>query len=827
MKIDPICGMKVNEATALKAERGGKTEFFCSEHCRKQFLGDAEHSTKHSCCAHKEMLQPPRESHSCCESPHHQHSSHHHHQGHESGKYFCPMCPGVVSDKPGDCPKCGMPLEKSAALAPQNVKVVFTCPMHPEVEQDHPGDCPKCGMPLEPKEILLSEDEPEELKDMTRRFWIGLALSVPVLMLAMGHLIPGIHIERFLSSSTNEWVQFALSTPVVLWAGFPFFVRGWRSIVTWNLNMFTLIALGVGAAYAFSAVAVFFPNLLPASYRQHGTLPVYFEAAAIIVVLVLLGQMLEAKARSRTSSAIKALLKQAPKTARVVRDGKEKEIPANEVQAGDELRVKPGEKVPVDGEILEGRSSLDESMITGESMPVTKGANDHVIGGTINQTGSFLMRAQKVGNDTVLAQIVSMVSQAQRSRAPIQRLADTVSKYFVPAVVLVALVTFVAWWQFGPEPKLAHALVNAVAVLIIACPCALGLATPMSIMVGVGRGAEFGVLVKDAEALETLEKVNTIVVDKTGTLTKGRPQVTSIQTTDGTSETELLSVAASVESHSEHPIAKAIVDFATERRIETISSDHFESITGDGVVAVVSGKKVAVGKPSFLHKNGIRALEFLDKKMTELQKLGETVIYVGIDDKAVGLIAVSDTVKESTFPALNALKSLGLEVVMLTGDNEGTARAVARELGISQFKAGVSPKDKHSEVRKLRDEGKIVAMAGDGINDAPALAAANVGIAMGTGTDVAIESAGLTLLKGDLVGIVKAVHLSRAVMRNIRQNLFFAFIYNALGVPLAAGLLYPFFGLLLSPILASAAMSLSSVSVVANALRLRTQKLDA
>ena len=822
MARDPICGMEVDENSALRAERNGQTFYFCSDHCRTKFLNEPNPPPKqdhtHHCCAPKKGHQHSHAAHADA-VPSVKASS--------AGKYFCPMCPNVESDKPGDCPKCGMALERNPAwINPNPAKVIYTCPMHPEVEQDHPGNCPKCGMALEPKDVTsATEDDSSELRDMSRRLWVGLVLSVPVLVLAMAHLIPGLHLEHYLSSRSNNWIQLALSTPVVLWAGWPFFVRGWRSVRTWNLNMFTLIALGVATAYAFSVIAVLFPQVLPASYKQHGAVPVYFEAAAIIVVLVLLGQVLEAKARSRTNSAIKALLNKAAKTARVVRDGIEHEIPVAHVQKGDKIRVRPGEKVPVDGLILEGSSSLDESMITGESMPVEKKQKDKVIGATINQTGSFLMQAEKIGSETVLAQIVKMVSAAQRSRAPIQRLADTVSKYFVPAVVLIALATFLLWWQFGPEPKLAHAIVNAVAVLIIACPCALGLATPMSIMVGVGRGAEAGVLVKDAEALEVMEKVDTILVDKTGTLTEGRPRVTTIKAAPGYSEDLLLKTAASLESHSEHPIAKAIVDAARERKLDLVAPRQFQSITGGGISGDIDGQRVVIGKPSLLRAEGTARTENLEAQGKQLQENGETVVYVAIGGKAAGLIGVSDQVKNSTPSALNALSQFGLTVTMLTGDNEGTARAVAGKLGIKNYKAGVEPKEKHEEVNRLRHAGKIVAMAGDGINDAPALAAANVGIAMGTGTDVAMESAGVTLVKGDLLGIVKAIHLSRAVMRNIRQNLFFAFIYNALGIPIAAGLLYPFFGLVLSPIIASAAMSLSSVSVVGNALRLRMLKL--
>jgi Cu+-exporting ATPase len=735
------------------------------------------------------------------------------------------MCPGVESDKPGDCPKCGMALERNPAWVVP-AKTIYTCPMHPEVQQDKPGNCPKCGMALEPKELATdAEEESHEARDMARRFWIGAVLSLPVLVLAMAHFIPGLDLPRWISSHTNQWIQFALSTPVVLWAGWPFFVRGWRSIVTWNLNMFTLIALGVGAAYLFSCAALFFPGFLPTSYRQHGEVPVYFEAAAIITVLVLLGQMLEARARSRTSSAIRALLNKAAKSARVVRDGKETEIPAAEVQKGDMLRVRPGEKVPVDGVLIEGRSAVDESMITGESMPVEKQPGERVIGATVNQTGSFLMRAEKVGSETVLSQIVKMVSDAQRSRAPIQRLADKVSKIFVPAVIAVSVLTFIVWFQFGPEPRLAHAIVNAVAVLIIACPCALGLATPMSIMVGVGRGAEEGVLVKNAEALETMEKVDTLVVDKTGTLTEGKPRVTKVLPAQGVNESEFLSIVAAIEAQSEHPIAHAIVEAAKERNIPLPRVEQFDSVTGAGIKGRVNGREILVGKIDLLRSAGARDLDALEQQGTKLQEEGNTVVYAAFDSRAAGLIAVADPIKATTLDAVKQLHELGLRVIMLTGDNERTARTVAARLGIDEVQAGVEPKDKHARVLELKKQGRVVAMAGDGINDAPALAAADVGIAMGTGTDVAIESAGITLVKGDLRGIVKAIALSRNVMVNIRQNLFFAFIYNALGVPIAAGALYPFFGVLLSPIIASAAMSLSSVSVVANALRLRRTKL--
>ena len=792
--------------------------YFCSEHCRAKFLKEP---TKYG--AHKNS------DHSCCSS--HDHSgaiTHRDHSGHAAhkGEYFCPMCPEVSSDKSGDCPKCGMPLERTVTAPTESSRVIYTCPMHPEVEQDKPGDCPKCGMPLEPKVVAAdAEESSAEARDMSRRFWIGLILTLPILVLAMAHLIPGFHLEHYVSGKVSNWVQLVLSTPVVLWAGWPFFVRGWRSVRTWNLNMFTLIALGVGAAYVFSIVAVLFPGVMPPSYRVDGHVPVYFEAAAVIVVLVLLGQMLEAKARSRTSSSIRALLNKAAKTAHVVREGVEHEVPVAEVKKGDLIRVRPGEKVPVDGKITEGKSSLDESMVTGESLPVEKSVGDSVIGATINQTGSFLMVAEKVGSETMLAQIVSMVSEAQRSRAPIQRLADTVSQYFVPAVVVIAALTFVAWWLLGPEPRLAHALVNAVAVLIIACPCALGLATPMSIMVGVGRGAEAGILIRNAEALETMEKVDTILLDKTGTLTEGKPRLNTVEVTSGFNKDELLRIAASLEAQSEHPIAKAVVDAASDQNLTLLRVTDFASVTGGGIEGRVDGRNVVIGKPSLLTQRNAAGLEALLKKAAPLQQEGVTVVFVSIDRQAAGFIGVADPIKATTAKAINMLHELKITVTMLTGDHEGTARSVAGKLGIDNYKAGVEPKDKHEHVAKLREQGHVVAMAGDGINDAPALAAASVGIAMGTGTDVAIESAGVTLVKGDLLGVVKAVNLSRAVMRNIRQNLFFAFIYNALGVPIAAGLLYPAFGLLLSPIIASAAMSLSSVSVVGNALRLKKTKL--
>ena len=702
--------------------------------------------------------------------------------------------------------------------------MIYTCPMHPEIEQDHPGNCPICGMALELKTATATgKEDNTELRDMTRRLWIGLALGAPVFLLAMAHLFPAA--PHWVEGDISRWTQFILSTPVVLWCGWPFFARGWQSIRNRSLNMFTLISIGVGAAYFYSAVVMLLPQLFPPSFGMHGRIGIYFEAAAIITVLVLLGQVLELRARSRTGSAIRALLNLAPNTARIIHNGEERDLPLDEVHKGDRLRIRPGDKVPVDGRVLEGRTSIDEAMITGEPMPIEKSSGDRVTGGTVNQTGSIVIEAERVGSETVLSQIVEMVAQAQRSRAPIQGLADKVAGWFVPAVILAAVVTFIVWWFVGPEPRLAYAIVNAVAVLIIACPCALGLATPMSVMVGVGRGAQAGVLIRKAEAMELMEKVRTLVVDKTGTLTEGKPRLTTLIPISSMTEQELLAAAAAVEQNSEHPLAAAIVNGAKERDVKVPAVTDFESTTGGGVIGNVDGRRVLVGKPDFLRAQNISGLEALEAKAAELQQEGQGAIFVAIDGQAAGVLAVSDPIKESTPAAIEQLHKLGLKVIMLTGDNERTARAVAKKLGIDEVEAGVEPQHKNERVRKLRDGGQVVAMAGDGINDAPALAAADVGIAMGTGTDVAMESAGITLLKGDLRGIEKAIRLSRAMMSNIRQNLFFAFIYNSLGIPIAAGVLYPFFGILLSPIIAGAAMSLSSVSVIGNALRLRRIKL--
>ncbi|MBI3427932.1 MAG: heavy metal translocating P-type ATPase [Acidobacteria bacterium] len=831
MTKDPICGMTVDEATALHAERDGQTFYFCSDHCRTKFLAEAQPAihAKDSCCGGKAKSAPVHGD--CCGG--HEHHDHSHH-GHEhatvkpspAAKYFCPMCPGVESDKQGDCPKCGMALERNPAwVSPTTGKVIYTCPMHPEVQQGNPGNCPKCGMALEPKIMSAVEEENPELTDMTRRFWIGGALALPVFLLAMAHSIPSLRHESWVMGDTSRWIQFVLSTPVVLWAGWPFFKRGWRSIVTWQLNMFTLIAIGVGTAYLFSAAVMLIPGAFPTSLAPDGKVGIYFEAAAVIVVLVLLGQVLELRARSKTGSAIRALLNLAPKTARVVQDGGERDVPLESVHAGAKLRVRPGEKIPVDGILLDGKTSVDESMITGEPLPVEKITGDKVTGGTLNTTGSFLLQAEHVGSETVLARIVQMVADAQRSRAPIQALADKVSSYFVPAVLAVAVLTFIGWAWLGPDPRFAHAIVNAVAVLIIACPCALGLATPMSVMVGIGRGAQEGVLVRNAEAIEVMEKVTTVVVDKTGTLTEGKPRLTGVIPTNGMGEEGVLFYAASIEQNSEHPLAAAIVHGAKERGVKLQPATEFNSVTGGGVIGKVGERNVIVGKLRFLQERGVGALEIVEPSAASLQAEGQTAMFVALDGRVAGILAVSDPIKASTPEAIAQLHRLGLKIIMLTGDNERTANAVAKTLGLDQVEAGVEPQHKHERIQQLRQQGHIVAMAGDGINDAPALAAAHAGIAMGTGTDVAMESAGITLVKGDLRGIAKAITLSRSMMRNIRQNLFFAFVYNALGIPVAAGLLYPFFGLLLSPIIAGAAMSLSSVSVIANALRLRGTKL--
>ena len=872
---DPVCGMTVEpDSAAAFCEHEGRTYFFCSPHCLEkfrarpsQFVAQASATSsrqqsggQYVCPMHPEVtsdkpgecpkcgmtlepVTPPaddsksdaHESHSvrAHERDHAAHGHHSHASAETSkadrqtqtGKYICPMHPEVVSDKPGDCPKCGMALERNPTWVEPNAgKTIYTCPMHPEIEQDHPGDCPKCGMRLEPKTVAAESEGDTEIRSLSRRFWIALVLTIPVLAIAMGGWV-GINVESIVSRSVSKWIEFGLTTPVVLWAGSLFFMRGWKSIVNRSLNMFTLIMVGVGAAYFYSAVAVLLPGIFPASFRKDGEVGLYFEAAAVITVLVLMGQLLEAKARSRTGQAIKALLGLAAKTAHRVRNGQEEDVPVDEIQKGDQLRVRPGEKVPLDGVILEGKSNLDESMITGEPIPVSKGPDDKVIGATVNQTGSFLMRAEKVGSETLLSQIIHMVSEAQRSRAPIQKLADTVAGYFVPAVIGAAVLTFIIWALWGPAPALAFALVNAVSVLIIACPCALGLATPMSIMVGVGRAAQSGILIKNAEAIERTEKVTHLVTDKTGTLTAGRPKVTSIVAATGLDEKDLLQLAASLEQQSEHPLARAILDDAKEKQIKLEAVEEFESTTGGGVQGKIRGELIRVGKEKFLRDAGVNIADNLGQKAQGLQEKAQTVVWLAKGNDALGLLGIADPIKDTTREAIETLHSLGIKVIMCTGDNRKTAEAVARELDIDEVRSEVMPQDKYDIVMRFKKEGAVVAMAGDGINDAPALAAADVGVAMGTGTDVAIQSAGITLVKGDLMGIAKAFHLSRAVMRNIRQNLFFAFIYNALGIPIAAGVLYPLVGLLLNPMIAGAAMSFSSVSVVGNALRLRKSAL--
>ena len=735
------------------------------------------------------------------------------------------MHPEVRQEKPGNCPKCGMSLELVESNSVE-IHIEYVCPMHPEIIRSEPGSCPKCGMALEPRDIPGEDEENQELTDMSRRFWLCTGLAIPVFILAMAHdLIPGLITGSFFAHLL-PWIEFALATPVVLWGGWPFFQRGWRSVISRNLNMFTLIALGIGVAWVYSVIATVAPWIFPATLRNsNGMVAVYFEAAAVITVLVLLGQVLELRARSRTSKAIKMLLELAPKTARrVTGDGKEKDVPLDQIQPGDVLRVRPGEKIPVDGVVQQGYSSVDESMVTGEPIPVEKKAGDRLIGATVNSTGSLLMLAEKVGGETLLAQIVKMVSEAQRSRAPIQKLADVVAAWFVPAVVIIAIITLIVWWQWGPEPRLAHAIVNAVAVLIIACPCALGLATPMSIMVGTGKGAQLGVLIKNAEALEIMEKIDMLVVDKTGTLTEGKPRLMSVIAAKNFSEEEVLILGASLERASEHPLAAAIVKGAEEKSLKLTAGEQFESVTGQGVRGRISERQVALGNAKLMAAQNIDTTP-LQKQADELRLEGQTVMFVAVDGELGGFISVADPIKSSTPEALKALHDAGIKVVMLTGDNKTTANAVAKKLGIDRVEAEVLPEQKTGIVKQLQAEGHIVAMAGDGINDAPALAQAHVGIAMGTGTDVAMESAGITLVKGDLRGIARSRLLSQATMRNIRQNLFFAFIYNALGVPVAAGVLYPLFGILLSPMLAAAAMSFSSVSVISNALRLRKLSL--
>jgi len=796
---DPVCGMSVTAETEYSFTEGDDTHYFCSAKCLEKFrIAPEQYLDPGTPSAQPELLL-------------------------ETSVYICPMHPEVRQNGPGECPKCGMALEpETPSMA---TRVQYTCPMHPEIMRDEPGDCPKCGMPLEPMTVSLDDEENPELVDMTRRFRVSAIITVPIVILAMGQLV-GISFEWVAGPGVLSWVELVLATPVVLWGGWPFFVRGWQSVINRSLNMFTLIAIGTGLAYAFSVVATALPDIFPVSFRDSaGKVDIYFEAAAVIVTLILLGQVMELRARHRTGAAIKALLGLAPKTARRVdADGSETDVALELIQLGDRLRVRPGEKVPVDGVVVEGTSSVDESMLTGEPIPIAKQTGDKVIGATINGTGGLIIEANRVGTDTMLAQIVQMVAAAQRSRAPIQKLVDIVAGYFVPAVIVISIITFIVWALVGPEPAMAYAIINAVAVLIIACPCALGLATPMSIMAATGKGATVGVLFKDAEAIEVLRKVDTLVVDKTGTLTEGKPKLVLVEPISGIDETTLLSLAASLERGSEHPLAEAIVSGAIDRGIELSNADKFESVTGKGVTGNIDKKRVALGNLSLLESLDIDPGDLAQR--AELSRAeGQTVMFVAIDGAMAGIIGVADPIKETTPEAIRALHKEGLRIVMLTGDSETTARAVAEKLELDEVIAGVLPDQKAETVKRLQAEGQIVGMAGDGINDAPALAQAHVGIAMGTGTDVAMESAGVTLVKGDLRGIVRARRLSRMTVTNIRQNLFFAFIYNGVGVPIAAGVLYPFFGILLSPIFAAAAMSFSSVSVVLNALRLSRTEL--
>ena len=802
---DVVCKMDVNPETArAKAEYQSQTYYFCGPSCFQKFQAeprkyatDASGVSRVASPVTREMTGPATE-------------------------YTCPMHSEVRQKGPGNCPKCGMMLELVSVAAPAR-KVEYVCPMHPEIVKSEPGSCPICGMALEPRTVSADEEKNPELVDMTRRFWVDTVLTIPVLAVAMAEYVRSLSsLIGWASPKARQWFELALATPIVLWGGWPFFVRGWRSIVNRSLNMFTLIGLGVGVAYFYSVVATLFPSIFPATFRgESGEVAVYFEAAAVITTLVLLGQVLELRARSETSAAIRALLGLAPKTARLVReDGAEIDVPLDQVKPGDRLRVRPGEKIPVDSVVLDGSSSVDESMISGEPIPVEKQKDARVIGATVNGTGSLVMRAERVGSETLLAQIVRMVSEAQRSRAPIQKLADIVSGYFVPVIVGIAIVTFVVWGLLGPNPRMAHAIINAVAVLIIACPCALGLATPMSIMVATGKGATVGVLFKNAEAIEFMRKVDTLVMDKTGTLTEGKPKLVSVEPIDGFEPERLLSLGATLERGSEHPLAAAIVKGAEERGIKLSSAEAFESLTGRGVRGRVDGSQVALGNLKLLEELGVNP-GGLAQKAESMRTDGQTVMFIVVEKKAVGLLGVADPIKQTTPEAIRQLHGDGIRIVMLTGDSRTTAQAVANKLQIDEVIAEVLPQDKASIIKRLQSEGRFVAMAGDGINDAPALAQAQVGIAMGTGTDVAMESAGVTLVKGDLRGIVRSRFLSRATMKNIKQNLFFAFVYNALGVPIAAGVLYPFFGLLLSPIVAAAAMSFSSVSVVGNALRLR------
>jgi Cu+-exporting ATPase len=818
--IDPVCGMKVKpEKAAASYEYKGKTYYFCCAGCRTKFEADPEKFVNKRAGALVGIAPPAMPAHPIHIEPDAARAVPAPAASGPTG-YTCPMHPEVKTQKQEPCPKCGMALEPLSFLPAQ--KIQYTCPMHPEIVQDEPGACPKCGMALEPMTVFAEEEENPELKDMKRRFWISVALTLPLFVAAMSETMPGRPLTSWASAHFWTWFEMILATPVVLWAGWPFLVRGWQSILNRSLNMFTLIGLGILVAYGYSVVATLAPSIFPPAFREAGgEVAPYFEAAAVITALVLLGQVLELRARSRTGAAIRALLGMVPKTARLLKeDGSEIDVPLDRVQPGDRLRVRPGEKVPVDGVVLEGTTSIDESMITGEAIPVEKQPGSRVTGATVNGTGSLVIRAERVGADTLLSQIVRMVSEAQRSRAPIQRLADVVAGYFVPAVVAVAIVTFAVWALWGPSPRMAHAIINAVAVLIIACPCALGLATPIAVMVASGRGATMGVLFKNAEAIEHMRKVDTLVVDKTGTLTEGKPKLVTVTPKAGFDEKKLLFLAASLERGSEHPLAAAIVAGAQERGIALASAHNFLSLTGRGVKGNVDGMEVALGNAKLLGEIGAET-GTLPTRAEQMRTEGQTVMFVATNGETVGILGVSDPIKSTTPEAIEQLHRDGIRVVMLTGDSHATAQAVAKRLGIDDVVAEVLPQDKLGVVKKLQAEGRFVAMAGDGINDAPALAQAQVGIAMGTGTDVAMQSAGITLVKGDLRGILRARRLSRATMKNIKQNLFFAFVYNSLGVPIAAGILYPFFGLLLSPMIAAAAMSFSSVSVIGNALRLR------
>ena len=799
--IDPVCHMRVDpESAAGSFEFEGQTYYFCARHCLHKFTQNPRQFLQPA--PTPIGIQPVSITHAKDKTP-----------------FTCPMHPEVENTGPGSCPKCGMALEPSIYTPQSQTK--YTCPMHPEIVSDQPGSCPICGMALEPTTVALTDEENPELVDMRRRFWVSVTLAVPVFLLGMSDLLPGISLPRGLS-----WIQLILTSPVVLWCGWPFFVRAWQSIVNRYLNMFTLIGLGVGVAYVFSVVATIAPGIFPQSFRAHGGgVPVYFESAAVITSLVLFGQVLELKARSKTGAAIKALLGLAPTTARRVRhDGTEEDVALIVVRQKDLLRVRPGEKIPVDGVVLEGHSSIDESMVTGEPIPVEKTESDQVIGGTINESGTFIMRAERVGSETLLAQIVQMVSEAQRSRAPIQRLADLVAAYFVPIVIAISFATFIVWNLIGPEPRLAYALVNAVAVLIIACPCALGLATPMSIMVATGKAAQSGLLFRNAEAIETMRKVDTLIVDKTGTLTEGKPKLARVIRFDSFGDDEILQLSASLERGSEHPLGSAIVAAAQEKNLSLTNPASFESFTGKGVSGEVGGRRVSLGNLGFMIDLGVEASD-ASQQAEQLREQGQTVMFVVVDEALVGLLCVEDPLKQSAAEAIEQLRREGIHIVMLTGDSRTTAQALATQLHIDRVVAEVLPAQKADTVKQLQTEGRVVAMAGDGINDAPALAQADVGIAMGTGTDVAMKSADLTLVKGDLRGIVRARVLSRETMKNIKQNLFFAFVYNSVGVPIAAGILYPVFGILLSPMFAAAAMSFSSVSVITNALRLRRAKV--